>query len=244
MGSQCRALKVTLRVGSFEDGPASLDHEATWLLGHTQRVQFGAPWDDGEDLFVDALIHVPCRYLKEEGRGASCAMYGYRTPGRRSLPHPLQPRRLGGDRFQVVESRQMVRRELPLPRRSLPVLSGENPCASARCETSDHRQGAACCRDMEIEIMCTEREVKLESWVRSRKPPYLCKVDRAGKFSLEAELISACDYLGDDGVACTLHGRVRADGRTAKPDLCFEWPHKGRGLHPGCVFKGGKAVRR
>ena len=55
-------------------------------------------------------------------------------------------------------------------------------------------------------------------------------------FSIEAEMISACGYLGEDGVACSLHGRHRADGRTAKPDLCFEWPPKGQGLHPGCVF--------
>ena len=96
---------------------------------------------------------------------------------------------------------------------------------------------AACCRDLQIEIMCTRRQVKLEALVRSRKSPYLCKIDREGDFSIEAEMISACGYLGDDGVACSLHGRKRADGRTAKPDLCFEWPPKNQGLHPGCVFK-------
>jgi hypothetical protein len=41
LGSQCRALRVTLRVGSLEEGDTSLDHEATWLLGHTQRIAFG-----------------------------------------------------------------------------------------------------------------------------------------------------------------------------------------------------------
>jgi hypothetical protein len=50
------------------------------------------------------------------------------------------------------------------------------------------------------------------------------------------EMISACGYLAEDGVACSLHGRLRADGRPAKPDLCTEWPPKNRGLHPGCVF--------
>ena len=69
--------------------------------------------------------------------------------------------------------------------------------------------------------------------MRSRRSPYLCKIERAGDISLEVEMISACGYLGADGVACTLHGRHRADGRTAKPDLCFEWPPKNRGLHPG-----------
>ena len=56
-------------------------------------------------------------------------------------------------------------------------------------------------------------------------------------------MISACGYLEADGVACSLHGRHRPDGRTAKPDLCFEWPPKNRGLHPGCVF-GPRRRRR
>jgi hypothetical protein len=47
-------------------------------------------------------------------------------------------------------------------------------------------------------------------------------------------MISACGYLEPGGVNCTLHGR------TAKPDLCFVWPPKDMGLHPGCVFKGRK----
>ena len=38
LGSQCRSLRVTLRVGSLEEGDTSLDHEATWLLGHTERI--------------------------------------------------------------------------------------------------------------------------------------------------------------------------------------------------------------
>jgi hypothetical protein len=235
MGPQCRTIRVTLRVGSFEDGPASLDHEATWLLGHTERVDFGTPWDDGEDVFVPATIHVPCRYLRESGKEATCGMYGYHSKPKQTRRRQ-QPRRLGGDRFNVVDRVRLVPRNLPFPRRSLPVLATPNPCATASCQTSDHTRRAACCRDLELEIMCTPRETRLESLVRSRKPPYLCKVERAGDFSLEAELISACDFLGEDGVACTLHGRLRADGRPAKPDLCSEWPPKGKGLHPGCVF--------
>ena len=84
--------------------------------------------------------------------------------------------------------------------------------------------------------MCTRRQGRLEALVRSRKSPYLCKVSREGDFSIEAELISACGYLEPGGVACTLHGRRRDDGRSAKPDLCFDWPPKDKGLHPGCVF--------
>jgi len=90
---------------------------------------------------------------------------------------------------------------------------------------------------MEIEIMCDEPETGLESLVRHRQSPYLCKVEREGPFSLSAEVISACAYLGGDGIACTLHGKLRPDGRPAKPDLCSEWPHRGRDLHPGCVFQ-------
>jgi hypothetical protein len=238
MGPQCRKLKVTLRIGSLEEGPASLDHEGTWLLGHTERVDFGEPWDDGEDLYVDAVIHVPCRYLRSSASGSSCGMYGYTSASPRVTRRPAQTRRNRGDQFTVIEQGRSRALELRFPRRSLPVFSGPNPCASAPCRTSDNRRRAACCRDLEIEIMCEERQTRLESLIWARKSPYFCKIERGGKFSLDVELISACDYLGEDGVACTLHGRLRPDGRPAKPDLCSEWPHKGKGLHPGCVFKG------
>ena len=82
----------------------------------------------------------------------------------------------------------------------------------------------------------TKGDRKLEALVRSRRSPYLCKIERGGDFSLDVEMISACGYLEEDGVACSLHGRARPDGRPAKPDLCTEWPPKNRGLHPGCVF--------
>jgi hypothetical protein len=252
MGAQCRALSVTLRVGSLEDGPTSLDHEATWLLGHTERITFGELWESEGDLYVDAVLHVGCRHLYQSGGNASCRAHGFQ--GR--LPHQPrsseQPRRLGRDRFQMIESMQVVQRRLQppavtgTPARSLPVLTADNPCAGAPCRTSDNRRGAACCRDLQIEIMCAKSERRLEALVRSRRSPYLCKVEREGDFSLDAEMISACGYLADDGVACSLHGRTRADGRPAKPDLCTEWPPKGRGLHPGCVFgpRSRKGSRR
>jgi hypothetical protein len=116
------------------------------------------------------------------------------------------------------------------------VLAGANPCALASCRTADNLRGAACCRDLQIEIMCTKRQRKLEALVRSRRSPYLCKVERAGDYSIEAEIISACGYLDGDGIGCTLHSRQRPDGRPAKPDLCSEWPPKKHTLHPGCVF--------
>ena len=246
LGSHCRALRVTLRVGTLEDGAASLDHEATWLLGHTQQITFGEPWSDKDDLYVDAVLHVPCRHLREDGVTAGCRVHGFEGPPPRRPPHWAQLRRLGQDRFRVVDAKRLVARTLqhpPPPAHALPVMNGENPCAAAPCRTADNTMAAACCRDLQIEIMCTKGERRLEALVRARKSPYLCKVERAGDFSLEAEMISACGFLEDDGVACSLHGRLRSDGRPAKPDLCTEWPPKNQGLHPGCVF-GPRSRRR
>ena len=84
--------------------------------------------------------------------------------------------------------------------------------------------------------MCTERAIMLDLLVRARKAPFLCKVSRQEPDSLEAEMISACSFLGQDHVSCALHGRIRADGRSAKPDLCFEWPKGAEATHHGCVF--------
>ncbi len=236
LGSQCRAVPVTLRVGPLEEGTASLDHEATWLIGHTQHVTFADLWEDEGELYVDATLHIPCRYLRQDGTTATCTAYGYTGANPRGPYRAEQPRQLPRERFTIVENRRTTVRALPPPPRSLPVLNGLNPCALAPCQTADHRRGAACCRDLQIEIMCTRRQKRLEALVRSRRSPYLCKVDRAGEFSIEAEIISACGYLDGDGIGCSLHGRHRPDGRPAKPDLCSEWPAKKQGLHPGCVF--------
>lgn len=252
LGAQCRSLRVTLRIGELEDGAASLDHEATWLLGHTRQLDFLELWEGEGDLYVEAVLHVPCKYLRQDGDVAQCRAHGFEGPAPRGARREPQPLQLGGDRFAVVEACRNVVRSLPLPARSLPVLEhgggsvGENPCASAPCRTADNTRKAACCRDLQVEIMCTRAQRRLEALVRSRRSPYLCKIDRAGDYSLEVEMISACGYLGPDGVACSLHGRHRADGRTAKPDLCFEWPPKNRGLHPGCVFgpRRRRAARR
>jgi hypothetical protein len=250
LGSQCRALRVTLRVGSLEEGETSLDHEATWLLGHTEKITFGDLWWGEGDLYVEAILHVPCRHLRSDGVASECRVFGYRGAARRAPKRPEQPRRLGRDRFRVVDAKRMVTRLLPppapepVPLHALPVLESANPCATAPCRTADHRRKAACCRDLQVEIMCTRKERGLEALVRSRRSPYLCKIERGGDFSLDVEMISACGYLADDGVACSLHGRVRGDGRPAKPDLCTEWPPKNRGLHPGCVFGPRRRRRR
>lgn len=246
LGPRCRRLKVVLRVSNDLDTPMEGDHEATWLLGHTERITFGRIWRHREDLFADATLHVPCKHLREDGGRAVCRAHGFigqvpRDSGRR------QRRRLGGDRFEIVERGKLVARTLPAPRqtpRALAVLS-HNPCADAPCQTSDHKRGAACCRDLQIEIMCHRSWTTQELLVRSRQSPYLCKVTRSSDEAIEAEMISACSYLGDDGVACSLHGRRRPDGRKAKPDLCHRWPHPSEEetLHPGCVFAEPKAAR-
>jgi hypothetical protein len=239
LGRQCHALKVVLRIGSLEEGEESLDHEATWLLGHTERISFGELWHADGELYVDAILHVGCRFYRDEGGVAACGAHGFRGAPPRAPRPAVQPRQLGGDRFNVVERMRLRPRTLTHPKRNLHVLVGggsANPCEGAPCRTSDHRRGAACCRDLQVEIMCTKAETRLEALVRSRRSPYLCKVGREGEFSLEVEMISACTFLEHGGVACTLHGRHRADGRSAKPDLCFDWPPKGKGLHPGCVF--------
>lgn len=243
LGRQCQSVPVLLRIGSVEEGRGSLDHEATWLLGHTQRLQFDAPSEEEGELYVKAVIHVPCKHLEVDGRQAHCGAHGFRGPAPRPARREAQPRRVGGERFRIIEHHRPKTLTAPFPKRSLPVVGdGSNPCATARCRTNDHVRGAACCRDLQVEIMCTPDETMLEALVRSRKPPFLCKTERAGDYSLEAEIISACDYLDPGTVNCTLHGRVRADGRSAKPELCFHWPPKRKVLHWGCVF--GPRARR
>ena len=217
-----------------------MDHESTWLLGHTSRITFDQPYVRGDDLLVDAQLHVRCRYLKDgEVAGTSrCMAHGFTGSKVGLSAGAVQPRRLGGDRFRIVARQQLTELELRFPPRSLPVLEedSENPCAIAPCTTADNKMGSACCRDLQVEIMCTPEERELESLVYSRQSPYLCKVTREGKRSIDAEMISACTYLDDAGANCTLHGRFRPDGRTAKPDLCSEWPDDGVGMHPGCLW--------
>lgn len=241
MGAHCRGLRVVLRVSTLDSGPSSADHESTWLMGHTERITFLSDlWEDDGDLYVAAQLHVPCRFLSEAipGSPARCRAHGF--VGAPPVTRPERaPRILGKDRFRIVDGGHLVSRNLPSkpePRRSLPIATFPNPCATATCKTADHRVGAACCRDLQIELMCTTRERHLESLIRARRSPLLCKIGRESPFSLSAEMISACGFLREDGISCGLHGRTRSDGRPAKPDLCSHWPDGGEILHPGCVF--------
>lgn len=242
LGRQCRELPVTLRIGALEEGADSLDHEATWLLGHTEQISFSTIYPDGKSLLVDAVLHVRCRHLKQgaDRHSARCAAHGYTGPTPDQTRGAIQPRRLGGDRFRVVDRQQLAGLPLPLPvrGRQLSVLDDINPCSIAPCSTADHTRGSACCRDLQVEVLCRREEAELEALIRSRQSPYLCKINREHDGSIDAEMISACGYLDEIGRNCTLHDRTRPDGRTAKPDLCSDWPDKGKGLHPGCIFTG------
>ena len=236
LGRQCRSLDVTLRIGQVEEGRDSLDHEATWLLGHTAQLDFGKLHVRQGDLLVDARMHVPCKHLKEAGGRATCQAHGFQGPSPARPRRAAQPRQLGAGMFMLVDQRRLVRRPAVNVKAGLPVL-GANPCLGAPCRTADHSRGAACCRDLQVEIMCDRQNTRLEALVLARQSPYLCKTERNEDDSIESEMISACSYLGDDGVACSLHGRIREDGRPAKPDLCSTWPEKGDLMHPGCVFR-------
>ncbi len=245
LGQQCRALKVTVRISDLDDDGNTLqDAAATWMTGHTERITFGDPYVQGRMLQTDATIHVPCRYLEQDGAGGRvrCTAHRYegriRDTGRNTTRKPLQ---LGDERFSIIHKRKRRTLRLPLedpPARSLPVLQSENPCSTAPCRTSDNVRGAACCRDLSLELHLPESQQRLEALLRSRKAPYLCKVKREDEDTVECEVISACGYLEDDTLNCTLHGRVRPNDKTAKPSICSEWPdlEEDEGGHPGCVL--------
>ncbi len=243
LGRQCRALDVTMRVAVLE---GQEDHDGTWLLGHVERIEFGRLFEEHDELWAETRVHVPCRHLQARPDGSvRCRAHGFtgRVP---EVERTTQPRRLGGDRFRVMERRRLVNRRLPLAppsrHRALPVhppAPDANPCAKAPCRTADNRRGAACCRDLQVEIRCTEEQELLEALLRHRQSPYLCKVEREDDDAtvVNAEILSACAYLLEDGLHCGLHGRTRDDGRPAKPELCSKWPEKRTGLHPGCAFR-------
>jgi hypothetical protein len=239
LGRHCLALDLTFRVSALE---GSEDHDATWLFGHVERIDFGPTHVAEDELWCAARVHVPCRHLTTEGATAGCRAYGYtgRLP---PLTRPEQPRRLGGDRFRIVEHGTVVDREMPHPTRGrhpLPMAPDANPCATAPCRTSDHTRHAACCRDIRVDVAVPRRDTHTEALLRNRKSPYLCKVEREDDDLLNVEIISACGYLQEDGLHCDLHDRKRADGRPAKPEMCSHWPKKRTGLHPGCAFRSHK----
>jgi hypothetical protein len=239
LGRQCHELRLTLRIADLEDdAPHERDALATWLLGHRQRLTFGRVYEFEGSLVVDARLHVPCRHLQVRGRGTApwmrCRAHGYTGPLRPSTrPEPL-PLRHGERSFTIMHEgafRAVHLTQPEPPRRSLPVLAGSNPCATAPCRTADNQRGAACCRDLILDVV-----LPLGT---ARKSPYVCKIERTDEVTIECEVISACDYLEHDGIHCGLHGLRRPNGRHAKPELCYEFPDledEDLAGHPGCVF--------
>ncbi len=251
LGRQCRELDVTLSVADLEDDGPTRDALATWLLGHGQRISFGQPYVRGRRVLVDAVLHVACKYLRaaEAGEAAGtpqvrCLAHGFVGP----MPRTRQPRappalRNGNGTLTVVyrgRQRQLDLQPRPPRARALPVLHhGGNPCRGAPCRTADNVRGAACCRDLALEIVAPaheRRSDRLEALLLARRSPYLCKTERVSADVIECEVISACAYLEADGISCALHTRVRPDGAPAKPYVCSNWPDLGPDDvgHPGC----------
>ena len=258
LGTQCRELKVTIRISDIRDEGRTLqDAATTWLTAHTERITFGAPYVVDHVLSVPATVHVPCKHLKTRtGESAirpdghpvakdepvQCAVHGFRGPVPRSRQRPPGKR----PKFYQPDGPYSVfykgkRRSMHLPlkralRRSLPTIQNSNPCVGAPCRTGDNKRGAACCRDLTLELDVPKTQRRLEALLRSRKAPYLCKVKREDDDTMECEVISACGFLDDDDITCVLHDRVLPNGRLAKPSLCYEWPdlEEDETGHPGC----------
>ncbi len=177
-------------------------------------------------------------------RSAHCRAHGFTAlPPRTPPPHPngTQERQLRNGKYVVVFKGRQHALPLPLKRavqRALPVVKQHNPCVGAPCRTADNRRGAACCRDLTLDVVVHESETDLERLLRSRKSPYVCKLKRTSPNLVECEVISACAYLADDGINCALHDRLLPNGRPAKPAICSEWPDLDPDDtgHPGCVL--------
>jgi hypothetical protein len=269
LGGHCRDLPVTLSVADLEDDGATRDALATWLLGHGQRISFGTPYVRGRRVLVDAVVHVACKFLETEGnawrRGGTdgreagrvrCRAHGFTgcLPPTSPPAGPRHRRHPDGTLTLVHRGRERrldLKSRTPRPR-ALPVVqNGGNPCVGAPCRTADNARGAACCRDLTLEVLAPayeRRSEHLEALLLARRAPYLCKTERVNEEILECEVISACGYLEDDGIGCALHDRVRPDGEPAKPYVCSEWPDLGPDDegHPGCrlITQNGMTAKR
>lgn len=251
---------MTLSIGHLDqDSAPERDALATWLLGHHQRISFDRPYRRGRRVVVDAVVHAACRYLvtaedgnERDATQARCRAHGFAgmVPPRRAAKQP--PLQHPDGTLTLVHrgrSRRIALPKRPAPARTLPVLDAPNPCLSAPCRTADHTRGAACCRDLTLEVVAPAQSARsdhLEALLLARRSPYLCKTERVDADIIECEVISACGYLERDGTSCALHHRLRPDGKPAKPEVCSAWPALGPDAvgHPGCVLIPGTARRR
>ena len=171
--------------GARGGAPPVLDHEATWLLGHTQQITFSELWEGEGDLYVEAVLHVRCRYLHEDGDWRSARPHGFEgrnAPRARREPTAAAARRRpvrgrGGPPECGVRElwppaapagarrchrRRESLRDRPLPHGRQHPQSRLLPGPAGR----DHVHQA---------------QRRLEALVRSRRSPYLCKIERAGR---------------------------------------------------------------
>ena len=149
--------------------PCSTSPAGTWSAGRSPRRLPGA--------------RLRRARRRRGARRAAAAAAARRRPVRRGRGRAATPS------ATPAAARRARCRCWPAPRPS------DNPCATAPCRTADNTRKAACCRDLQVEIMCTRAQRRLEALVRSRRSPYLCKIERAGDYSLDVEMISACGYL-------------------------------------------------
>jgi hypothetical protein len=264
LGRHCREVKLTIRISDATGESQTLkDASVTWITGHTERVTYGKAYVAEDEIRTEAIVHVPCKYLRttdgdlaiapdgtevcgRDGNGTEvhCAIHGFRG----AVPQSTQQRgesrhdvRLPDGRFALYykgKRRTMDLRLKRAARRALPVVQGDNPCATAPCFTGDNKRGAACCRDYDLELALPKTQVFNEALLRARTSPYLCKVKREDDDNMECEVITACGYLDDDGITCVLHDRTLPNGQRAKPSLCYEWPklEEDETGHGGCVL--------
>jgi hypothetical protein len=262
LGKHCRELTVTIRISDAEAESRTLqDHSVTWVTGHTERITFGTAYRADGELRVDATVHIACRYLRAPHGGPAIRPDGTLVPSRNGsrpevrcalhgfsgdVPRCTRLHDTSRDRCRTENGEFVVyfkgkRRTLALrlkrsAKRRRPKPQAHNPCATAPCYTSDHTRGAACCRDLSMELLLPKTRVHSEALLRARTAPYLCKVKRNDEDTVECEVISACGYLDEDGVSCILHDRTLPNGQRAKPSLCYEWPKLGEDEtgHSGC----------
>jgi hypothetical protein len=231
------------------------------MAGHTERITFGTAYVFENELRVDATVHVPCKYLQTLDGKVAVEPDGSRTPGvgktngivrcaahkfrgplpesGRAAPEERHEVQLGDGTFSVYykgNQRNLKLKPKRAAKRALPVLETDNPCFGAPCRTGDNKKGAACCRDFTLELFLPDSHKWTEALLRSRKSPYLCKIKREDDDTVECEVISACGFLENDGITCSLHDRVLPNNKRAKPALCYEWPEfeEDETGHPGC----------